>query len=346
VPLVLVLTNPGDSTADRVSVALRDRGAKVLRFDTAEFPLDCGIVGEYRNDRETRTWILRNWGSCIDLEEVGSVWYRRPRQFRVNPLLKQHEQTFALSEAAMAMGGMLRGLPCFWMNHPAALAEAAYKPRQLREAVNCGLRIPQTLITNDPGHAERFLKSMTHGAVIKALGKATIKGSAEDPVQPGIVMTSSVEAADISDFSQVRHTACLLQERIPKRFDLRITAVGDTLFPVAIHSQENPEAALDWRRAGPWLKHELVTLPAEVEDGLRRMLSTFNLHFAAIDMVLTPDNEHIFLEINPNGEWEWLERTIGPALSSTVADTLIKFAHKEPRVGDAVSEPLPEGETS
>lgn len=48
-----------------------------------------------------------------------------------------------------------------------------------------------------------------------------------------------------------------------------------------------------------------------------------NLQFGAIDFVETPTGEFIFLEINPNGQWAWIEEQTGMPISETIAKQLI-----------------------
>jgi len=46
------------------------------------------------------------------------------------------------------------------------------------------------------------------------------------------------------------------------------------------------------------------------------------LIFAAIDMILTPDGHYVFLELNPNGQWEWIENATHLPICSTLVDVL------------------------
>jgi hypothetical protein len=37
------------------------------------------------------------------------------------------------------------------------------------------------------------------------------------------------------------------------------------------------------------------------------MLANLGLRYGAFDFVRTPDDRFVFLEVNPTGEWAWLE---------------------------------------
>jgi len=96
----------------------------------------------------------------------------------------------------------------------------------------------------------------------------------------------------------------LSKRQIEKELELRITVVGDAIFSVAIHTQENDQARTDWRLLGidiSRLEHSVHPLPAHVEEGIRRTMVDLNLVYGCIDMILTPEGEYIFLEVNPYG---------------------------------------------
>jgi glutathione synthase/RimK-type ligase-like ATP-grasp enzyme len=92
----------------------------------------------------------------------------------------------------------------------------------------------------------------------------------------------------------------------------------------AVDSQVSARATHDWRRDGlrmlqDWQPYQL---PVEVEDKLLRLMNYFSLNYGAIDIILTPDGKHVFLELNPSGEFFWLERSPGLPISEAIADLL------------------------
>jgi hypothetical protein len=157
---VLVLTQQFDPTADLVIEALAARGERLFRCDAADFPerlvlfadLDGGWTGELRTDCRT-----------IALESVHAVYYRRPSRFEFAEGMSSTERRFAAAEARLGFGGIVASLPCVWLNHPHRISEAEYKPVQLAAAVRCGLRVPRTIVTNDPQRARAFTMSCPSG---------------------------------------------------------------------------------------------------------------------------------------------------------------------------------------
>jgi len=99
------------------------------------------------------------------------------------------------------------------------------------------------------------------------------------------------------------------QENVPKALELRITIVGQRVFTAAVNSQIFQGATYDWRKQGRTLKDawQAYDLPPDVEKKLLQLMAEFGLNYGAIDMIVTPDGEYVFLEINPVGEFFWLE---------------------------------------
>ncbi len=115
----------------------------------------------------------------------------------------------------------------------------------------------------------------------------------------------------------------MVQEYVPKDVELRVTIVGRKVFACAIHSQDSELTKHDWRKYDFGnVRHELCTLPGEVEQNLIALLRFWNLSYGAIDLVRTPDGRYVFLEINPNGQWGWIEELTGAPIAETIAETL------------------------
>lgn len=253
----------------------------------------------------------------MPFEDVRSVYYRRPGLFVFPDDMPSAARRFAEAEARYGFGGVVGGLDCFWLNHPARIADAEYKPLQLQLASRCGLRVPRTRITNEPASARDFVDSMNGCAVYKPLSGASFaKGDAA-----AALFTSPVGPADVAD-PRITLTAHLFQERVAKRHDVRLTAVGDDLFAVAIDVQGSEAARLDWRADYASHRYVPTDTPQEVRRGVRDLLGHLGLAFGALDFVVTPEGQWVFLEINPNGQWGWIEACTDLPISSAIADAL------------------------
>jgi ATP-grasp ribosomal peptide maturase len=307
---VLVLTGRDDLTADAVVDELTRRRASVVRYDTADFPLSSRLAvtlgpngwhGGLRGDRD------------IDLEAISAVWWRRPAEFSVPDEWPDETRAFALSEARVGVLGVLGSLPVRWINHPAKDSAANYKPVQLAVAARAGLDVPRTVITSDLAHARELIGAAE--VIYKGLSGGVLTEDRRHRYLP----TTVLSAAEIDD--ALAGTAHLFQERVPKAYEVRLTVIGEQMFPVAIHAGSEA-ARLDWRTDYASLTYEPVELPVDVEKGVRLLMDELGLFFGALDFAVTPDGRWVFFEVNPNGQWHWLAVKAGVPMVEAMADAL------------------------
>jgi ATP-grasp ribosomal peptide maturase len=312
---VLVLTEPGDTTADLVVKELDHRSARVFRMDAAEFPLSLQVSARF--DGGWRGEISGADGS-VDLRDIRSVYVRRPTEFVFPASMTDAENRFAAREARRGIGGLLMSLPCSWVNHPSKVADAEYKPFQLAIAAACGLSVPRTVVTNVPGDAGEHRAFLGAPVVYKTLASAVVP----DGQRPSIIYTTEVSVVDMAD-SRVALTAHQFQARIPKTRDVRATVVGNHVFAATIVSTSEPGTELlDWRSDYAALRYEPVILPQEVASSLLRMIERLGLSFAAADFVVTAEDEHYFVDLNPNGQWGWIQEATGLPIAAAIAAEL------------------------
>ncbi|HET9256532.1 MAG TPA: hypothetical protein VFO16_15230 [Pseudonocardiaceae bacterium] len=113
----------------------------------------------------------RRGGFCW--EEISAVFYRRPRDFDMPAAMSGPERRFARAQARVGLGGVLASLPVKWINHPSALADCEYKPRQLSLAQAIGMRTPATIITNAADKVRQFAADQGE-IIIKPLAEPII----------------------------------------------------------------------------------------------------------------------------------------------------------------------------
>jgi ATP-grasp ribosomal peptide maturase len=312
---VLILAEDIDATADTMVRALTDREVVVHRVNTAWFPEQLSVSAELREARWTGT--IWTPSRVIDLEGITSVWYRTPRAYRFPVELTSAERAHANLEAKYGLGGVLSSLPVLWVNHPARLADAAYKPVQLVTASLCGLTVPETAVTNSADAVRAF--ASTGKTVTKCFGSNTIM---EEGVRK-IGFTRIVDDSELADLRGVGATTHLFQRWVPKAFEVRMVVIGDQITSVAIRAG-SAAAYVDWRADYEALSYELIEPPALVAEGVRRLMKSMDLVYGALDFVIQPDGVWTFLEINAGGQYGWLEDTTGAPLTDQLADLLTR----------------------
>ncbi|MBY8884108.1 ATP-grasp ribosomal peptide maturase [Streptomyces sp. PTM05] len=297
---VLVVTEALDPTADLVVQALVDQGAAVMRFDLADFPR--GITLSAEHDAGASGWHgeLAAGIRATRLEEVRAVYYRRPGLPGLEPQIPAAYRAWARAQAVVGMVQVLSSLPVVWMHHPDVYRSCAHKPGQLAAATAAGLPVPRTLITNDLAHARRWAIGIGGPLVCKPVASASITL----PGRPLMILpTRRLEPNELDE--SIELTAHLLQEWVPKAYEVRLTVVGDQMFPVAIHAR-SAAARVDWRSDYDALDYEPVALPDAVADSVRRFMAGYRINYGAFDFAVTPGGKWVFFECNPAGQWQFI----------------------------------------
>jgi hypothetical protein len=311
---VLILSRLDDEHVGRLVVKLEELGHPWIRFDPGDFPRTAVLVAQL-GENAHRQQITVSDGTQIALEDIGSVWYRRPTPLQADAHLPAIQQLFIEREARAGLWGLLRSLDCLWVNHPDAIREAAYKPRQLRLAHDLGLTIPRTLVTNDPGEFQRFYDECQGQVIYKLLGFPLYE------VENGAAastFTSLVPQEMRREAHRIKETAHLFQEYQPKVCDLRIIIIGDHLFAIEIYPLSE-ETRIDFRRDYRALRYAVHHLPDAIQQALFALTRRYRLLYAAIDMLYTPEKQYVFLELNSVGQLGWLEEPTGLPLFQTLA---------------------------
>jgi MvdD family ATP-grasp ribosomal peptide maturase len=319
---VLIITRSDDNeSVQMVAQAIKRKGGEAIRFDTDRYPTDVRLSAYCDKDDERMT--LTNDEGEFDLHEVTAIWHRRLNFGAQLPLtLDKQLRDASLTETRAAAQGMLASLKAFRLDAVEHIRHAENKQVQLQVARSHGLEIPRTLTTNDPAAVHDFARSCQSGIVTKMLSSFAVYEEGRELV----VFTNPVKSEDLADLSGLRLCPMTFQEMIPKALELRTTVVGRRIMSASINSQASERAAHDWRRDGlriikDWQPYEL---PREVEEKILCLMDSFGLNYGAIDIIVTPDGRHVFLEINPVGEFFWLERYSGLPIADAIADVLLE----------------------
>lgn len=308
---VLILTSEEDVTADMVVLRLGEAGVPVVRLDPADLTNGVALSGEYVHG--ARHGHLSVGGRLVSMNGLRSVWVRRPGA----PAARAAQPSAWLTEeSSQALYGMLRCSDARWMNHPDAARRARHKPWQLHLAQRSGLPVPATLITTFPQAAREFAERFPD-LVVKPVSGA-------HPQEPPRAVPTSRVPPD-ADFTAVAFGPTLLQRRIAKRADIRLTVVGDTL--LAARKPADPDAGpddVDVRFApsvSPWLPADV---PPRVAEGVLRYMAGAELAYGAFDFAEDADGIWWFLECNQSGQFGFVEMDTGQPIAATIANWLAR----------------------
>lgn len=318
--IVLILTNSEDPTSTLVENDLMALGVEYIRLNTEsfgsqfflDFSLACG----------THQLVITLPSRQVTENDVLSIWYRRPRAPNVSDLDKDRAASqFATAELESALNGALLSLNCTWISHPSAIRLASHKIYQLKVALSLGFDVPRTIVSTNINTIRQFYET-NRSQGKRTVAKLVSKGPpvAASPDQQYCVYTSLLSDEDLSSDAALSVCPAIYQEYIEKKYELRVTVVGDEIFACEIHSQATERTRIDWRRYDlPNTPHLPNKLNPIIAHRCVALTKHFGLRFSTIDLIVTPDDRFIFLELNPNGQWGWIQERTGQPISRALA---------------------------
>lgn len=297
--MLLILTSDKDLTADFLVVELINRHLPYFRLNAedltkANFTFS---LAENKVRREvsvgTRT---------LDLREVKAVWYRRAVQPGSISGLSRGERVFVTGELRHLAMGLVLNPDVTWVNPIDSVYVAEHKLYQLQIARKLGFRVPRTLVSSDLQELRSFAAANEFGTICKPVFHGMFVDEASYSVYTRRV------SPDSFDQDNVRICPVLLQEEIARTADVRATFIGPQCFVADI---KGDPSLVDWRDPDVRVSYSVSSLSDEEQQMCRAMLAKLDLMYGAFDFVRTPENDLVFLEVNPTGEWAWLEDRLG-----------------------------------
>lgn len=305
--MLLIITSEFDITSDWVVRELRQRGERFLRLNTERLP-DWQFTWTSKAD----DWLLTApSGHTFPLSDVRGVLYRRPvRPFGAGVAPETAEDVLNRQWGALLDAICLYPGPR-WINNPFANYAAECKVNQLREAIRSGLEIPRTVVSNDINAVSEFVSSRS--CVVKALDAPVVVLEGEER----FMFTSKVTPDDLTESEAISTSPLIYQELVDPRVDVRVTVVGERAFAsaaVGVKSQ-------DWRLDADQVRFEPTVISASLTQQCVTLVRALGLTFGGIDLLQHGD-QFTFLEINPSGEWGWLQAS-GVDIAGAIADELV-----------------------
>lgn len=175
-----------------------------------------------------------------------------------------------------------------------------------------------TMITSCPEDVTKFASAAGGSIVTKALYARTPRDT--DGYPTGVLYTAEVLPHQYADLG-IAATTHLFQATVKSVYDVRLTVVGDKLFAAEIH-RESVTGELDWRKNHQDLRYQPCDVPAEVAHSVRQLMRSLELTFGALDFAVDDTGSWWFYEINPNGQWLWIERQTELPISVALAELL------------------------
>jgi len=307
---------------DYLILRARERGTEYVRINTEDYGRAFSVTLLLDGSCAKVAIKLRD-GRTVKEEDITGVFFRQPRAPDPTGVVEKDDVPFARREMLEHLRSLWRMIPEHkWLNHPRLLMAATNKVDQLLKASEVGLAIPPTCISNDVGDVREFVAQHRVDVVVKAVKHGFY--ATGDAIE--FAITQAMDDAAVDKALANAAVPMNWQRHIAKQYDIRLTLIGKRTFATAIRSQDHVETKVDWRAGdsqGIHLVHEPIELPAKVVERCRRLLRRFALRYAAIDLVLGQDGKYYFLEMNPAGQWAWIEQLTGQAIRDAILDELL-----------------------
>ena len=313
--VVLIISEANDLHARVVKRRLEELSlAEGVIMDSGAFPAQFEIVATYEGSHTSAPLHLGGRIGSVRLEQLQGVWWRRPEPPVIPGWVSPEAQRFCYKESTLLFNGLLHSLGELVVNPLMNELRADYKPFQLAHAARCGLRVPETIITNDPEEVRAFYDRWDGEVIFKILGNTRYHFAETRRLAPEF----------LSELERISVAPTIFQQLIPPGEDLRVTVVGEEIFPARmVHPR--PGSEIDWR-LDVTSYAEPYDLPPDLATGIGTLMSTLGLAYGALDFRIDPEGRCYFLEINPTGQFLFVEIDAGHPISYAMARLLARRA--------------------
>lgn len=308
---VLIVTEPDDIHAVLVKHALEERGVNCNLFFSADMPSiqkskicfsDKGYSWHtIESDTQSTNWHEK---------EIDTIWWRRPRRPFIPDTIHEDDKNFIQKENSIYHDSIpfMFDDKAWWVNPFASTQKTKSKITQLKIAQQCGFRLPETLVSNSPDEIKNFINLRKSNSVIYK--PFTPQFWAEsDGIR--IVYTDKISLEDLPSDEMLQIVPGIYQHYVEKKYELRVTCFGSYLSAVKIDSQKHTLGQTDWRKIpGNELSLSEISLPQAIKDKIILFMKKIGVVFGCFDFIVTPDDEIIFLELNEQGQFLWVEEII------------------------------------
>ncbi|GAA3102440.1 MvdC/MvdD family ATP grasp protein [Streptosporangium carneum] len=319
--MILILSDRQDDAVEMVLPKLRARGVPVTWWDPGDFPARGSLTAAFTGQGHRIVLDTGAGAGPLDLAQVRAVWWRRPnRPTPAENVTEPSHRRHVVWQAEFLLDGAWELAPARWLPARRDVERRAHnKIIHMARAVALGFSVPETVYTNDPFELAPAYERAGGDLIAKQINSDEFTLDGVDHRTYTTVLTRR----HLTSRHRLRHEPVILQPYVPKAVELRVIVVGDRVFAMEIDSQASRTARDDWRHYDDdRVRHGAHRLPEDLERRCADLVAALDLTYGAIDLILTPEGEYVFLEINPNGAWGFVEHHTGLPIAEAIADWL------------------------
>lgn len=263
--------------------------------------------------------------ACIDTSKVEKIWHRRG-SMRFLPSTLRNTTSSLYTYLKKEEDSLLKSLEDILGDTKEYIGSyhkevENYKIDYLLKAKDCGIRIPDTLITTSKKELQSFFNA--YDQIITKDIRYGIKIKTQDS---GMYSAGTFVVSEDMITSMKEHFApTLVQEKVDKKYEIRVFFFKTTLYPMAILSQNDTKTSVDYRnynREKP-NRNVPVLLPKHIEQKVLNFIKRSRLSTGSIDLIVDRSDDYIFLEVNPQGQLDWVSKHCNYYIEKNIAEYLV-----------------------
>lgn len=314
--MLLIISDKYDAHADFVQEKLFKHNVENFRIN-----LDVDALKKTKITRKNSSWVIVNeYGNSVFSDEINLIWCRRP--FVHLTLQEKQSSDTALKIWKNEWNRTLLGLYADleqknWLSPLRNSLRGENKYLQLNLAVQAGFSIPLSITSNVKTELLEFAEKFEN-VVFKVMEQEIYNDNENNPVG---IYANKISVVDLLDFNVEDENPIFLQEYIKKSYEVRYTVVNGQHFVCKIDSQKSKISKDDWRRYDlantPYF---IITPPEEIKQKVDFFMQSLGINYGALDFIVTPTGDWVFLEINCMGQWLWIEQLTGLSISDSIVN--------------------------
>lgn len=295
----IVLTNSRDVTTDVLFRHLPSDSDKIFRFnfdlfDEYEFCLDGNGFS-----------ITDPLGRIANSQNIKKAYFRKPSK----PRITNAHDGYLSSEKWSFYKELIYQL---WSKNKIVLVEPETQVRRIGKVQELQIatrffNVPETVLTNK---IEKHLPSWE---------KSVVKSLSGEFVENKRLFTTLVKPENLDNLYP-----WFLQEYIEAKYDLTVVYVREKLFAFRL-LRDFLNTSVDCRAPNEkelWDKWEFFELDDLLRQSIISFMKLLRLNYGRLDFLIKHDGKVIFCEVNPNGQFAWLDLENKNNLLGTIADEI------------------------
>ncbi len=315
-PKVLILTKKMDIESDLLGIQFLKNGIDYVKIIEEDIPLNFHV--EFKIGKSNNS-VLHLGKRKFNTDEIKIILFRYFDPKFLNYYSRGVYQMYFAQQWYQAFNCLPIALDTLWINNPQRTFEAENRLNQLLLAQRLGFSTPETLITNEIEVAKKFFKRFPQNTIVKVLhhheiylGKKSYR-----------FLTNHIETSQLSKFNELTYAPVIFQEKIENDSEFRVTIVKDKVFSCRISTIKEKGNFSDLHKIK---EKELVFSEINIGRKMEKLCIKLNkelgLMVSSIDLVQAKNGELLFLEINPIGDWNWIEKHTNLPITKSMFDLM------------------------